>query len=97
MYMSITISEARATLPELLNRVEAGEQVTITRHGRPVAVVVRPDVLWPRPRSGDIQAKTEQLERILQAAGERKLSLGGLTEEYAAELIADIRAGRDAA
>jgi prevent-host-death family protein len=34
------VSEARAALPEVLDRVGAGEDVTITRHGRPVAVVV---------------------------------------------------------
>ena len=93
---TMTVSEARAALPEVLNRVEAGEEVTITRHGRAVAVVVRPDALWHRPQAADVQAKAEQLERVLQAAGERELSLGGLTEEYAEELIAEIRAGRDA-
>ena len=35
-------------------------------------------------------------ERVLRAAGERELSPGGLAEEYAEELIAEIRAGRDA-
>jgi antitoxin (DNA-binding transcriptional repressor) of toxin-antitoxin stability system len=91
----MTVSEARAALPEVLNRVEAGEEVTITRHGRAVAVVVRPDVLW-RGQDGDLRARAERLERMLRAAGERELSLGGLTEEYAEELIAEIRAGRDA-
>lgn len=42
----MTISEARAALPEVLDRVAEGEEVTITRHGRPVAVVIRPDVVW---------------------------------------------------
>jgi len=42
----MTISEARAALPEVLDRVAEGEEVTITRHGRPVAVVMRPDVVW---------------------------------------------------
>ena len=41
----MTISEARAALPEVLNRVAEGEEITITRHGRPVAVVVRPDIV----------------------------------------------------
>lgn len=42
----MTISEARAALPEVLDRVAEGEEVTITRHGRPIAVVIRPDVVW---------------------------------------------------
>ena len=45
---SITVSEARAALPELLSRVQDGEEITITRHDRPVAVLVRPDVLRSR-------------------------------------------------
>ena len=45
---SMSASEARAALPELLNRVEDGEEVIITRHGRPVAVLVRPDSLRAR-------------------------------------------------
>ena len=40
--MAVTVGafEARAHLSELLQRVEAGEQVTITKHGRPVARLV---------------------------------------------------------
>lgn len=36
------IAEAKAHLSEILNRVEAGERVTITRRGTPVAALVRP-------------------------------------------------------
>jgi prevent-host-death family protein len=32
--------EAKTHLPELLKRVEAGEHITIARHGTPVAVLV---------------------------------------------------------
>ena len=92
----MTVSQARAALPDLLTRVEQGEEVTITRHGRAVAVIVRPDVLWHRPPAADVRPGAERLERVLRAAGERELSVGGLTEEYAEELIAEIRAGRDA-
>jgi len=45
---TISASEARAALPEILDRVLAGEEVTITRHGQAVAVVVRPDALSAR-------------------------------------------------
>lgn len=42
--MSRTVGayEAKTHLAELLDRVERGERVTITRHGRPVAVLVPP-------------------------------------------------------
>ena len=32
--------EAKTHLPKLLDRVERGESITITRHGRPVALLV---------------------------------------------------------
>ncbi len=34
--------EAKTRLPELLRMVEGGERVIITRHGRPVALMVPP-------------------------------------------------------
>jgi prevent-host-death family protein len=33
-------SEAKTHLPELLDAVEAGETIVITRHGRPIARIV---------------------------------------------------------
>jgi len=90
----MTVSEARASLPELLTRVEAGEEVTITRHGRAVAVVVRPDVL--RPRAAIVIEEAARLHEMLMAARDEDLDAGpGLTPEYAEELIREIRAGRD--
>ena len=90
----MTVSEARASLPELLTRVEAGEEVTITRHGRPVAVMVRPDVL--RPRAQVVIEEAARLHEMLLAARDEDLDAGpGLTPEYAEELIREIRSGRD--
>ena len=37
--VTVTVVEAKAHLSELLDKVEAGEQVVITRHGKPVANV----------------------------------------------------------
>lgn len=34
---TVSVAEAKAHLSELLNQVEAGEEVVITRRGRPVA------------------------------------------------------------
>jgi len=45
---TMTVSEARAALAEILDRVEAGEEVTITRHGRPRPPQTKP----PRRPSG---------------------------------------------
>ena len=49
---AVNISAARAELPKLIDAVERGEEVTLTRHGRPVAVLVPPDRLRSR-RAGD--------------------------------------------
>ena len=43
---SFSVAEAKNGLPNLINRAAAGEEVVITRHGRPVAEL-RP--VGPRP------------------------------------------------
>jgi prevent-host-death family protein len=35
--LTVNLAQAKARLSELLDKVEAGEEVVITRHGRPVA------------------------------------------------------------
>jgi prevent-host-death family protein len=40
MARSYSVAEARARLPTILDDVEAGEDVRLTRRGRPVAVVL---------------------------------------------------------
>lgn len=96
--VTMTISEARASLPAVLDRVEAGEEITITRHGRPVAVVVRPDARRSERTRGAFEGAA-RVRELLESARQDPLALPlrrGLSEEYADELIAEIRAGRDA-
>ena len=60
MYMTqLSVSEARAILPELLDRVERGEEITITRHGRPAAVLLRPDSVRMRRAKQTIERARE--------------------------------------
>ncbi len=40
--ISVGSYEAKTRLAELLRRVEEGERITITRHGRPVALLMPP-------------------------------------------------------
>jgi len=40
--MKIAIAEAKAQFAELIRRAEAGEEVELTRYGRPVARIVGP-------------------------------------------------------
>jgi prevent-host-death family protein len=94
--VTMTISEARAALPTVLDRVDKGEEITITRHGQPVAVVVRPDAL--RSRCADQALKTADQTRAALEAGRRSalLPAGGITADRADELVSTIRTDRDA-
>jgi len=99
MYMSVelSVSEARANLPSLLNRVAGGEDVVITRHGEPVAMLVRPDrVVRRRAAVEGLGEQAAELARMIGRARLSPLDEGPwLTSEQAEELVADVRAGRE--
>ncbi|MBU2499679.1 MAG: type II toxin-antitoxin system Phd/YefM family antitoxin [Proteobacteria bacterium] len=61
MDKSISVAEAKATFSECIRHVEAGSSVVITRHGKPVAAIVRPSDL-------------EHLERLREAGPESGLA-----------------------
>ena len=87
---SVSSSEARATLPELLTRVEGGEEITITRHRRAVAVVVRPDALRSR-RAQAVLEVSDRLHDLLQATrAQARPTSRGLTKARAEELAAAV-------
>lgn len=93
--VTMSSSQARAALPEILDRVGAGEEVTITRHGRPVAVVVRPDALRAR-RADRALADAERVRELLARGRSTPLADAPLLAEQRAEaLLADVAAARD--
>ena len=68
--------------------------MTITRHGRAVAVLVRPDVL--RARAHVVIDDALRIHELVAGAGATELPIGtGISEQRAEELIREIRAGRD--
>ncbi len=79
--MTVTVGafEAKTHLSELLARVEEGEQVTITKHGRPVARLVP---VAETPLSRDWSAFWDKVDsrRVILTAG--------------TSIKADIEAGR---
>ena len=89
---TISVSTARQTLPEQLDRVEAGEEVLITRHGRVVAVLVRPDVLRGR-RASKVWDEAERIAGLLESSRGEPLR-PALSAERAEELIEAVRAAR---
>ena len=45
---SVTVEEAQAHLPELIQQLQPGEEITLTDHGQPVAQVKKAErTLWP--------------------------------------------------
>jgi prevent-host-death family protein len=93
---TMTISEARAALPEVLDRVCAGEDIVITRRGHPVAVVIDLDS-WRHHRELPALADADRVEELLAAAAAdpAPAQAGGLTAQRAEELVQAIRAGRE--
>lgn len=90
---TITASVARQSLPAQLDRVEAGEEVAITRHGRVVAVLVRPDVLWSR-RASAAWSRADRIGELINRARQEPLRPPGLDQGRADELVASIDAAR---
>jgi prevent-host-death family protein len=84
---SVGAFEAKTHLAALLDAVSAGEQITITRHGRPVARLVPPAAEPALPREwtdgvahhaallplSDLQSARTQWQPFLARAGQREL------------------------
>jgi len=85
MENNISVAKAKATFSECIRKVEAGSAFLITRHGKAVAALVRPDDL-------------EHLERLRKAgpAGGLVSIAGGWenSEELALILDASPRQGQ---
>ena len=62
--------QAKTHLSELLERVEAGDEITITKHGSPVAKLV------PANKQSSADERTAAIQRIRTLSS--GLSLGGL-------------------
>jgi len=92
---AMTATDARTGLPALLDRVEAGEEITITRHGRPVAVLVRPDALRGRRAEAAFKAAAAVREGLDRARVMPLSDAPGLPPGRADELVAQLRSDRD--
>jgi prevent-host-death family protein len=73
--------EAKTHLPQLLERVEHGETITITRHGKPVARLVPAVASTPRP---DVAAAIAAMAAFQEQEGPTlggKITLRDLIDE----------------
>jgi prevent-host-death family protein len=92
----ISVSDARANLPGLVDRVQAGEEVTLTRHGVPVAVLVHPAALATRRAAGTFEMAA-RLGRLLDDARDRPLvAATSVDTETAERWVAELRRDRRA-
>lgn len=92
----LTVTEARAILPALLDRVAAGEEITITRHGAPAAVLLRPDRV--RTRRAAVEAALAGAAELWRSIEEKrgKPPPPMLNDpELAERRVAELRAERD--
>ena len=73
---------------------DPGEEITITRHGRPVAVVLRPGALRSR-RAEQVIGRAREVAELVSAARGRPLPEAALSEEHAREWVDAVRADRN--
>lgn len=66
---SVGTYEAKTNLPELLHRAEAGESITITRNGRPVAKLVPFDEDLPDESADDLVAAMRKIRSRVKKGG----------------------------
>ncbi len=93
---NVSVSQARAALPELLDRVIAGDEVTITRHGVAVAVVMRPDSVRAR-RADQALADAGHLRDLVDRGRSSRLSdVPAISTDAAERLVHDVATSRDA-
>jgi prevent-host-death family protein len=93
---SLSLTDARARLPQLLDRVAAGESFTITRRGAGVAVLTGHDE-WMRTKTHDVILEARALHDRLEAARDKPLNLptGRPDPARVDELIAELQRDKD--
>lgn len=57
--MTVSIAEAKNRLTELIRTVEGGEEVVITRHGKPVARLAAPPSARRKVRLGAMKGRVQ--------------------------------------
>jgi prevent-host-death family protein len=80
MAREIQASEAKTHLPQLLDEVERGETIIITRHGRPIARIIP-----------EAQRRQEEIDQAIADIEELAKQTGKATVE---EILSLIREGR---
>jgi prevent-host-death family protein len=91
----LSVTEARARLPEVVNRVAEGEEIILTRHGEPVAVILRPDAVRVRRAEQTIERARHVAARLSDAREQPLPPAAESPATRADELVEAARATRD--
>lgn len=84
--MQVSLSEAKARLTELVRRAEAGEEVVLARHGRPVAdIVAREAKLAPE----EVRARRRKVLDAFRGIAKGRPGWEGVTAENATDFLYD--------
>jgi len=77
---TLPLSDVRSTLSSIVERVEGThERVTITRNGRPVAVLISPEDLEALEETVDVLSDPVAMQRLRE--GEAAAAAGNLVDE----------------
>jgi prevent-host-death family protein len=74
---SVGSYEAKTHLPQLLERVSKGEQITITKHGVPIALLIPAGQL----KQMDAQTAVEEMKKFRKGRSLSGLNIRDLIEE----------------
>jgi prevent-host-death family protein len=67
---NVSIADAKARLSELVERVEAGDEVCITRRGKPVAKLTAAKGKWQPVDAEALRALTSTMPKQKESAGD---------------------------
>jgi len=79
--MHVSMKQAKAQLTELVRRAEAGEEIVLTRHGRPT---VRLALI---PRAYDPEARGRAIDAVMESA--RGKATAGPDAAHSADFLYD--------
>lgn len=92
---TIGVTELRANLRDVLERVKRGEDVIVTQNDEPVAAMLHPSKVRLRVRTANTEAADALLERLAEARREQPERGRGISLERAESMVEELRSDRD--
>ncbi|CAN5900823.1 hypothetical protein BH24DEI2_BH24DEI2_22360 [soil metagenome] len=92
---TIGVTELRAQLKGVLERVKQGEAFTITQNDEAVAALLHPSKLPPRVSTPSTVAAEELMTALAQARHDRLERGEGISRTRAETMVEELRAERD--